>query len=379
MSESFGSIDEVMSHAVSLARRGLGHVEPNPAVGAVVVDESFHVLGEGWHEHFGGPHAEVMALRQAGDTARGATLCVTLEPCCHQGQTPPCTAAILEAGLGRAVVGLEDPSPHAAGQGLKQLREAEIQVETGVGAAEVRRLNAPFLNLLANRRPWVHAKWAMTVDGRIATSTGESQWISNEASRAVVHELRGGVDAILVGAGTVAADDPLLTARPEGPRVATRIVLDARARLSLDSQLVRTLDQAPLLVACCPEASEDAVERLKTAGVEVLVVPAGVETGRVDLAAVLAELGRRRMTNLLVEGGSEVLGAFADADLIDEAHVFLAAKIIGGRNALGAVGGQGNEQVPTQPTLVPLELRELEGDVYWRGVRGAGESSSDFC
>lgn len=379
MSESFDSIDAVMAHAVSLARGGLGHVEPNPAVGAVVVDDSLRILGSGWHERFGGPHAETLALAQAGDAARGATLCVTLEPCCHQGQTPPCTDAVLAAGLDRVMVGLEDPSPHAAGQGLAKLRAAGIHVETGIAADEVRRLNAPFLNLLVNRRPWVHAKWAMALDGRIATSAGASQWISNEASRAVVHELRGRVDAILVGAGTVAADDPLLTARPEGPRVATRIVLDSRARLSRDSQLVQTLDQAPVLLACCQEAPADAVERLKAAGVEVLIMPTQAETGRVDLDAVLEELGRRRMTNLLVEGGSEVLGAFADADGIDEAHVFIAAKIIGGRDAPGAVGGHGQKQVPTQATLVPVEVRELQGDVYWRGVRGGRGLSSASC
>src|SRR5919197_3355884 len=206
-----------MSRALELAERGRGFVEPNPLVGAVVVRDG-RVVGEGWHRRYGEAHAEVNALAAAGEAARGATLYVTLEPCCHHGKTPPCTDAVLRAGVRRVVAAMADPFPQVAGQGVAQLRAAGVEVEVGVCEREARELNAPYLTLLAEGRPYVHAKWAMSLDGKIATRGGDSRWISGPASREVVHRLRGRVDAILVGAGTVRADDPLLTARPLGPR-----------------------------------------------------------------------------------------------------------------------------------------------------------------
>ena len=376
MSESFETLEEVMAHAVVLAARGEGHVEPNPAVGAVVIDSGLRVLGEGWHGVFGGPHAEVEALAAAGPRARGATLVVTLEPCCHHGQTPPCTDAVLASGVARVVVGIEDPSSHADGSGLTMLREAGLEVEVGVAADSVRRLNAPFLHLVSTSRPWVHAKWAMTLDGRIATSGGESQWISGEESRGLVHQLRGRVDAVVVGIGTALADDPLLTARPPGPRIATRVVLDSHARLPLDSQLVRTAGEVPVMVCCAEAADSQRVAALAAAGVDVF--PAACdEAGRIDLHGLLGEFGIRRWSNVLVEGGSEVLGSLADGGLIDEAHVFLAPKLLGGRAALGAVGGQGLSQVPEAANLECLETRSVGQDVYWRGVRSRVDESRD--
>ena len=220
----------MMLRALELARRGEGIVEPNPMVGCVVV-QGEEIVGEGWHQRFGGPHAEIEALRAAGAKATGATLYVTLEPCCHHGQTPPCSDAVIQAGIGRVVAAMRDPFPKVAGGGIQQLMSAGIDVEVGLHEQEARELNAPYLKLLATGRPWVIAKWAMTLDGKLATKTGDSKWISGEASRRVVHELRGRVDAIVVGRRTAALDDPLLTARLEKgspPRIATRIVLDSR-------------------------------------------------------------------------------------------------------------------------------------------------------
>src|SRR5207253_7885382 len=214
--------------ALELAERGRGYVEPNPLVGAVVVHDG-RIIGEGWHQRYGEAHAEVNALTAAGDAARGATLYVTLEPCCHHGKTPPCTDAVLRAGVQRVVAAMLDPFPQVSGKGADLLRAAGVTVDVGLCEAEARRLNAPYLKLLATGLPYVTAKWAMTLDGKIATRTGDSKWISNEASRRRVHELRGRMDAIIVGIGTALADDPLLTARPTGPRTPARIVLDSRA------------------------------------------------------------------------------------------------------------------------------------------------------
>src|SRR3954451_1208374 len=248
-----------MPRALELAERGRGHVEPNPLVGAVIVRDG-RVVGEGWHQRYGEAHAEVHALAAAGAAARGATLYVTLEPCCHHGKTPPCTDAVLRAGVGRVVASMLDPNPLVAGKGAERLRAAGVAVEIGVGEAEARRLNAPYLKLLRTGRPYVHLKWAMTLDGKICTRTGDSKWISNEASRRRVHELRGRVDAILVGVGTALADDPQLTARPRGPRTATRIVLDSRGRLPPTSLLAATARIVPTLVATTAAAPEDPVQ-----------------------------------------------------------------------------------------------------------------------
>lgn len=331
--------NDYMTRALELAARGRGWVEPNPLVGAVVVRDGA-IVGEGWHERFGQAHAEVNALRQAGERARGATLYVTLEPCCHFGKTPPCTEAVIGAGVRRVVSAMLDPFPQVAGQGASRLREAGIVVEVGVGEAAARRLNAPYLKRLRTGRPWVHAKWAMTLDGKIATRTGQSKWITGEAARRRVHELRGRMDAILIGRGTLLADDPLLTARPAGPRTATRVVLTATAEgLPASCQLLETARDAPVLVV----TQDSSVERItpwRTRGAEVLGLPAG-PAGHMEVKSVLTELGRRGMTNVLVEGGAGTLGGFLDAGEIDEVHAFIAPRLFGGSAALSPVGGVG--------------------------------------
>ncbi len=353
-----------MRRALELAERGRGCVEPNPLVGAVVVRDD-RPVAEGWHERFGGPHAEVHALTAAGDAARGATLYVTLEPCCHHGKTPPCTDAVLGAGIRRVVAALTDPFPEVAGSGAALLREAGVEVELGLGEAEARRQNAPYLKLLATGQPYVHAKWAMTLDGKIATRTGDSKWISGDASRGLVHELRGRMDAIVVGIGTALADDPLLTVRPPGPRTPTRIVLDSQARLPLTSRLVVTAREMPLLVVTADPPIDERVAGLKGTGCQVLVLPGA--NGRAELPLLLTELGRRRMTNILVEGGSEVLGSFLDAGAIDEVHVFIAPRLAGGSEGRTPVGGHGVDRIAEAYRLAGWDIRPVGPDFYCRG------------
>lgn len=391
MAARFDSIDQAMAYAVKLAERGIGSVEPNPPVGAVVLDSGLQCLGEGFHERFGGPHAEINAIREvrrryganATQRLRQATLCVTLEPCSHFGKTPPCTDAILEAGIPRVVVGCIDPAPHAAGRGVELLRSKGVDV-TVLDAPCARELIEPFAKRVSTGRPFVLAKWAMTLDGRIATRTGHSQWISSDASRQRVHALRGRVDAVVVGIGTALTDDPLLTARPPGPRRALRVVLDSRARLPVESQLVRTASQWPLLVAVGPDAPDANVRRLQAQGAEVLVLPLAEASEsppapamdrervasrdqtvqRLSLTALLDAFGRRDFTNVLFEGGGHVLGSLADDRLIDEWHVFVAPKIVGGAGALSPVLGWGLERVPARPSLRRLRVERLEDDVY---------------
>jgi diaminohydroxyphosphoribosylaminopyrimidine deaminase/5-amino-6-(5-phosphoribosylamino)uracil reductase len=355
-----------MRHALLLAERGRGSVEPNPLVGAVVVRDG-RLVGEGWHQKYGQAHAEVNALVAAGEAARGATLYVTLEPCCHFGKTPPCTDAVIRAGIRRVVAALADPFPQVAGRGEVLLRAAGIEFVMGIGADEARRQNAPYLKLLAQGRPYVHAKWAMTLDGKIATATGDSRWISNEASRRRVHEMRGRMDAIIIGLGTALADDPLLTARPPGPRTAVRIVLDSKGQLPETSQLVQTAREVPTLLATVDPPSAHTQGKLRERGCEVLCLPS--DSGRPSVTALLDVLGQRRMTNVLVEGGAGVLGAFFDADQIDEVHIFVAPKIVGGSGAKSPVGGHGVERIAEALSLTELTAENVDGDIYLHGRR----------
>ena len=346
-----------MRRALALAEHGLGFVEPNPMVGAVVLDVNGQIVGEGWHERFGAAHAEVNAFAMAGERARGGTLVVTLEPCCHHGKTPPCTEAVLRSGVRRVVVAMADPFPKVAGSGLAILRTAGIEVEVGLLEDEAKRLNAPYLKLLATGRPWVHLKWAMSLDGKIATRTGDSKWISGEESRAVVHELRGRMDAILVGAGTLWADDPLLTTRPPGPRMPTRIVVTRTGELPAQRRLLGTIAEAPVMVFTS-KAGESRLTNWRASGAEILVG----ET----IDDLLIELGRRRNTNILVEGGSQLLSSFLDAKLSDEIHAFIAPKIIGGAGP-GPVAGMGIERIADALALHDSEVRTVGSDVYIHG------------
>lgn len=276
-----------MRHALAIAAQGIGFVEPNPAVGAVVVDQDRRLIAEGFHRQFGKAHAEVNAIAAAGGATQDADLFVTLEPCSHHGKTPPCAEAVIDAGFRRVVIGCQDPAKHVAGRGIERIRSAGIQVVTGVCEAEALELIQPFRKLMLQRLPWVHAKWAMTLDGRIATRTGHSQWISNEQSRAEVHRLRGRMDAIITGAGTVRSDDPRLTARPAGSRVPLRVVVDSTGQsLNVGTQLVKTAREIPVLVSVVKDKAEVShLQMLQGHGVEVHFASGASHGGKISQSA----------------------------------------------------------------------------------------------
>jgi diaminohydroxyphosphoribosylaminopyrimidine deaminase/5-amino-6-(5-phosphoribosylamino)uracil reductase len=374
---SASSNSDPMLRALELARRGEGSVEPNPMVGCVIVKDG-EIVGEGWHHRFGLPHAEVEALKVAGERAAGATMYVTLEPCCHQGKTPPCCDAIVAARVQRVVAAMRDPFPEVAGQGLKRLAATGIDVELGLRETEAQELNAPYVKLITTGKPWIIAKWAMTLDGKIATRAGYSRWISGEQSRAVVHHLRGRVDAVVIGRRTAQLDDPLLTVRVEQGaaakssadadrprRLPVRIVLDSLASLPSFSQLVRTAKEIPTIIAAGPDAPERDLRRLAAAGCEVL--PFAPPSRHERLVQLLDELGRRRMTNVLVEGGSNLFGSLLDAGQLDEVHVFIAPKLFGGQKARSPTRGAGVERVNEALALINPRITALGQDVYVSG------------
>lgn len=319
-----------LARCFELARRGEGAVEPNPMVGAVVVREGV-IVGEGWHQKYGGPHAEVHALAQAGDLARGATLYVSLEPCCHHGKTPPCTDAVIAAGITRVMCGMRDPCPAVDGGGIAQLRSAGIACEIADDPS-ARELVAPYLKLLTTKLPWVIAKWAMSRDGRMATPPGGSPWITGEVARAHAHVQRARLDAIIIGAGTLVSDDPLLTARPPGPRMPLRVVVTSNREIPTDRRLFHTTADAPVLIATPQDFPADCRLRLSDLGAEVLTTTASSRAA--VLPELLAELGRRRMTNVLIEGGSTLLSDAFARSLVDEVQVYTSPRTIGGDTAL---------------------------------------------
>ncbi len=354
-----------MQLALAEASKGRGAVEPNPMVGAVVVRDG-GLVGIGHHEQFGGPHAEVIALRQAGDAAHGGTLYVTLEPCCHFGKTPPCTEAILAAGIARVVAAVRDPYPAVNGGGIAILEQAGVAIEVGCEAERARALNLPYWKRLSTGLPYVIAKWAMTLDGKTAVAAGDSRWISSEASRRLVHELRGRMDAIIVGIGTVETDDPHLTVRPPGPRRPVRIVLDTTARSSVVSNLVRTAREVPVLVAVTDRAPSDRRDALERCGCEVVEFVSS-PSGSVSVSSLLEELGRRGMTNALVEGGGRVLGSFLDAGEVDAVEVFVAPILEGGDHPRTAARGQGRALMSDALRLRDTEFCRAGEDVCIRG------------
>ena len=361
---SFSDLDRrLMARAVELAALGRGYVEPNPMVGAVVA-RGEEIIGEGYHQNYGGPHAEVFALDKAVARARGATLFVTLEPCSHFGKTPPCADAVILAGISRVVCAVADPFPKVAGQGLAKLRGAGVEVIVGLGGSAARMLNAPYLLRLRERRPYIHVKWAMSADGKIATAGGQSQWITSPEARSYTTSLRGFMDAVAVGRGTVVADDPLLTARPPGPRVPTRVVFCRSGDLPARCQLLDTIGEAPVLVATTPGGATR-LDSWREAGAEVLAV---ADDGG-WLRAVLGVLAGWGMTNVWVEGGAGLMGGFHEARLIDEVHVVMAPKLIGGVGALGPLGGAGVGRLADAAAFDRSEVRALGPDVYVRLFR----------
>ena len=352
-----------MRRALALAARARGRTSPNPMVGAVLVRDG-RIVGEGYHRRAGAPHAEVEALRLAGSRARGATLYVTLEPCSHYGRTPPCTAALIQAGVRKVVAAMLDPDPRVRGRGLAALRAAGIEVAAGLGEGEARRLNEAYIVHRLLGRPMVTLKYAMTLDGRIATASGDARWVTGERARRFVHRLRDAVDAIAVGVGTVLADDPLLTTRlPRGGRDPIRIVLDSLARTPPSARVVRVArsSPAPTWIAVTPAAPQERLQALRAAGAEILRLPAGPD-GRVHLPALLAELARRGVLHLLVEGGAAVHGAFFSAGLADRVLAFVAPKIVGGTRAPGPVGGEGAARMAGAVALTGVACRRVGED-----------------
>lgn len=353
-----------MSRALELAARGAGQVSPGPLVGCVIVDDKGEVAGEGFYVYERLSHAETIALEPAGGRARGATAYVTLEPHAHTGRTPPCTEALISAGVSRVVSSIEDPNPLVSGCGFKALREAGVGVTVGVLAREAAKLNEKYVHALRTHRPFVHLKLACSLDGRIATRTGNARWISSPESRERAHALRREMDAILVGAGTATIDDPLLTDRSDGPRrrPLLRVVLDERLQLGTHSQLARTARESPVVVFTSENADASKRAALEECGVEVF----GVLGGGRDLSEVLSELGRREVQGLLIEGGSAVAGAFLRAGLVNKASFLIAPLILGG-DALSAVGGAGAPTVAEATRLRDVETLRHGDDVEVTG------------
>jgi diaminohydroxyphosphoribosylaminopyrimidine deaminase / 5-amino-6-(5-phosphoribosylamino)uracil reductase len=357
-----------LARAVELASNGVGAVRPNPVVGAVVAREG-EILGEGWHEQFGGAHAEVNAIEACGMAdLSGATLYVSLEPCCHEGKTPPCTEAILQAGIRRVVVASDDPTEKASGRGLGILRDegVEVVVADGEIAARARLLNQAFRKHARVGRPWVLFKSAMTLDGKVATRAGDSKWISGEDSRGLAHRWRASVDAVVVGIGTALADDPQLTARPDGllaelPRQPRRVVFDSLARLPPTSQLVGAAAEIPLTVVVSRAAARTDTDALEAAGVQVLVATGENEPARVRSA--LDQLGALGVASVLLEGGPHLAGAFLDAGEIDEIRLFLAPILLGGRTARDPLEGEGVELISGAPRALSFDCERIGEDL----------------
>ena len=355
----------MMRRALELAARGAGQVSPSPLVGCVIARENGEVVGEGFYLYEGVKHAETLALEQAGTRAEGATAYVSLEPHAHQGRTPPCTLALINAGIARVVAPVEDPNPLVSGRGFKHLREAGLEVQVGLLAEEAARLNEKYIHAMRHARPFVHLKLACSLDGRIATRTGDARWITNEASRARVHELRHEYDAILVGVGTARADDPLLTDRSRLPRhrPLTRIVLDNDLELSPDSQLARTAGESPVIIFTSDTSDERAAATLKARGVEIVRVPRDSR----DLAWVLENLHDRSLQSVLVEGGAVVAGLFLEAGLVAKVSFFIAPLIIGGSDSRAAVAGEGATRIADATRLRQVEITQHDGDVEITG------------
>ena len=353
-----------LRRTIELAAQARGHTSPNPLVGAVVVKEG-RTIGEGFHAAVGEPHAERMALAACQEDPAGATLYVSLEPCCHHGRTPPCTEAIVESRIARVVVASDDPTSKAAGRGLGILRDEGVEVEVHQ-AGEIERaarlINQPFRKHARTGRPLVVFKSAMTLDGKVATRTGDSRWISGESSRARVHRWRGESDAVAVGIGTALADDPLLTARVEAvPHQPRRVVFDSEARLRTDSRLVQSAGDVAVTLVCSRAASRTAVQALEAAGVEVVVASGENEAARVRSA--LDELGALDVQSLLLEGGPHLAGAFLEAGEVDEARIFGAPVLAGGRDARTALEGQGAEEIADAVRALATEVERIDDDV----------------
>jgi len=354
-----------MRRVLRLAARGRGGTSPNPLVGAIVVKDGV-VVGSGYHAKAGTPHAEIHALKEAGTRAKGATLYVNLEPCCHYGRTGPCTEAIIEAGIKRVVVAMTDPNPLVSGKGLKRLLEAGLEVTTGVLEKEARQLNEVFIKYITFGRPFVVSKAAVSLDGKIATSKGQSKWITSPQARAYAHVLRDWYDAILVGVGTVLSDDPLLTTRLSGGggRHPVKVIVDSKARTPVSARIFSEESPAPTIIATTKGAPPEKLEEIAAAGAQVVVVNEGP---RVDLQLLMGLLAAKEITSVLIEGGAEVHASAFRSKIVDKVVWFIAPKLIGGSDAPGPIGGEGVESLSEAVVLERVRLKKIGPDICVEG------------
>jgi diaminohydroxyphosphoribosylaminopyrimidine deaminase/5-amino-6-(5-phosphoribosylamino)uracil reductase len=355
--------EEWMRRSLRLAEKGRGRTSPNPMVGAVLVKNG-RVVGEGYHAKAGEDHAEIIALRQAGEEARGATLYLNLQPCTHYGKTPPCAPVVIRSGVKRIVIGMEDPNPLVKREGVESLREAGLEVEVGLREKECRRLNEAYCKYIMKKEPFIILKVAATLDGRIAARDGDSKWISGETSRRFVHRLRDQVDGVLVGIGTVLRDDPMLTARIRAGRNPFRIILDSRLRMPEEARVI-AVSPSKTIIVTTEAAPKDKIERLERRDVRILVLDS--KEGRVSLRSCLSRLGEMEMMTLLVEGGSEINGSFLDEGLIDKLLLFLSPKLIGDTQAVGIFGGRRAVNLKQAILLRELKTRRIGEDILIEG------------
>jgi diaminohydroxyphosphoribosylaminopyrimidine deaminase / 5-amino-6-(5-phosphoribosylamino)uracil reductase len=352
-----------MAHALRLAAKGRGRTSPNPMVGAVIVSKG-RIVGHGYHHRAGEAHAEILALDTAGKQARGGTLYVTLEPCCHtRKRTPPCVPVLIKSGLRRVVVAMLDPNPLVKGRGVARLRRADIEATVGCLREDAEHLNEAYIHWITTGRPLVILKAAMTIDGKIATASGESQWITGEAARRQVHRLRSEVDAVMVGIGTVLHDDPELTVRlpSRRRRQPVRVILDSRLRIPFQAKILSTRGGGEILIATTVDASKPRIEKLQRLGATVMVVPA--EHGQVSLSACLTELGRRGITSVLLEGGSEINASALRAGLVHRLQLYVAPSLLGGQDAKGLVGGLAPTSLSDATPLKEIRVKRIGVDL----------------
>ncbi|GEK89368.1 diaminohydroxyphosphoribosylaminopyrimidine deaminase [Alkalibacterium putridalgicola] len=353
-----------MKRALELAEKGRGFTSPNPMVGAVIVKNG-QIIGEGYHERFGEAHAEVNAIDSATEPVEGGTIYVTLEPCSHYGKTPPCSDLIIDRKLKKVVVAAMDPNPLVSGRGLDRLRKAGIEVVEGVLEAESNKLNEVFNKFITTQTPFVLMKYAMSLDGKIATQTGDSKWISSEKSREHAHHLRGYLSGIMVGIGTVLKDDPQLTCRVPGYPNPVRILLDSQLRVPLDSKILKDQDEAQTLILTTEHAPLSMRREIEKLGVEVLTVPERDE--KVDLKAARSELGKKGIDSILLEGGGTLNAAALEAGIVDKVTIYIAPKIIGGAEAISPVMGRGVETIKDAYGLSDLQVTKLNEDIFVEG------------
>ena len=356
------SDERYMWVALDLARQGRGKTSPNPMVGAVLVRDG-EVVGTGFHEKAGTRHAEVIALQEAGEKARGATLYTNLEPCCHQGRTPPCAEAIINAGVRKVVIASTDPNPLVSGKGVRKLQDAGIKVKVGVLEEKARRLNEVFFKYITTKKPFVAVKTAMTMDGKIATSLGKSRWISGEKSRKFVHCLRSTADGIMVGINTVLRDDPRLTVRLDGKKGPdpVRIIIDSKGRLPLESRIVKTASETKTILATTEFAPPNKLETLRTCGVEVMLLPS--KRDQVDLQELMSALGEKEICNILVEGGGTLNYSLLAENIIDKFYIFIAPLLIGGEKAPTLLEGVGVGTLEEAWAVENIEMKQLDNDL----------------